>query len=55
MLREQLTLLDGGLLRLVGEGLVQLLLVGIAQVGNIKLCLRVHGEGADDESMENSR
>lgn len=50
---EQLTLLDVGLLRLVGENLVQLLLIGITEVGDIELCLGIHGVGICGKSMEN--
>ena len=37
-----LTLLNVGLLRLVAQDLVQLLLVGIAELGDIDLRLRIH-------------
>lgn len=40
-----LTLLDAGLLRLVGKDGIELLLVGVAKAGDIDLRLRIHGGG----------
>lgn len=39
---ESLTLLESRLLRLAGQDLVELLLVGVVELGEIELGLRVH-------------